>query len=384
MELELTSDQEIFAETTRKFLEDKADVTTLRGLRHDDRGYEPAYWRQGCELGWTSLLVAEEDGGGSISNEAVEDLMIVAYEFGRHAAPGPLIVTNIVASALSSFGTPEQKCEVLEGLLSGDVIATWAYAEPRPHGRLAEVSLEATQDGHGWSLNGTKVAVEAAGTAAQLLVTALTGGNLTQFLVPTDATGVTVTPMHTVDLTQRFSSVSFDGVAVPSSGVVGEVGGAAPHVERQLQMANALQCSEMVGAMDKAMDITIEWAFNRYSFGRPLASYQALKHRFADMKAWLESSHALADAAARALQDDALNAGELVSAAKAFIGQYGPELVQECVQMHGGIGVTFDHDLHLYLRRVTLHALLYGTVTDHRLRLTDILEGRRDAKGDGA
>ena len=144
--------------------------------------------------------------------------MLVAYEFGRHAAPGPLIATNIVASALGSSGTPEQKGEVLEGLLAGDVIATWAYAEPRPHDRLGEVSLEATPDGDGWTLNGTKVAVEAGGTAAQLLVTARTGGNLTQFLVPTDATGVTVTPMHTIDLTQRFSSVSFDGVSRPELG----------------------------------------------------------------------------------------------------------------------------------------------------------------------
>src|SRR4051812_36743855 len=101
MELQLSSDQEFFAETTRKFLEDKADVTALRDLRHDEKGYDPAYWRQGCELGWTSLLVSEDDGGGSISGEGVEDLMLVAFEFGRHTSPGPLIATNIVASALS-------------------------------------------------------------------------------------------------------------------------------------------------------------------------------------------------------------------------------------------------------------------------------------------
>ena len=384
MELELTSDQEFFAETTRKFLEDKADVTTLRGLRDDERGYDPAYWRQGCELGWTSLLVTEDDGGGSISGEGIEDLMLVAYEFGRHAAPGPLIAGNVAAAGLSAHGSPGQKADVLQGVLAGEVVATWAYAEPRPHNRLGEIALEATSDGDGWSLSGTKTAVEAGTTADYLLVTGRTGGGLTQFLVPTGSSGVTVTPMHTVDLTRRFASVSFERVSVPSSAVVGEVGAAAAQAEHQLQLANAMQCAEMVGAMDKAMDITVEWAFNRYSFGRPLASYQALKHRFADMKAWLESSHALADGAARALQDDASNAGELVSAAKAFIGNYGPELVQECVQMHGGIGVTFDHDMHLYLRRVSLDALLFGTVTEHRLRLTDILDSRANAKGDAA
>src|SRR5436305_11351716 len=128
--------------------------------------------------------------------------------------------------------------------------------------------------------------------------------------------------------------------------------------------------------MDVALEMTIDWAFNRYSFGRPLASYQELKHRFADMKMWEEASHAIADAATAAVNDEAGNAGELVSAAKAYVGEYGPELMHDCVQMHGGIGVTFDHDLHLYLRRVVIDSITYGTVADHRQRVTSILEKR--------
>ena len=381
MEPDITEDQEFFAETTRKYLEDKADVTTLRGLRHDPLGYDPAYWRQGCELGWTSLLVGEDDGGGSISGEGVVDLSLVAFEFGRHAAPGPLLATNAVAMALSRAGTPEQKGDVLAGILSGDVVASWAVAEPRPNDRLGAVAMPARRDGEGWSLEGTKLAVEAGGSAQQFLVSARTDDGLTQFLVPADAPGLTVRPMESVDLTRRFAALHFDGVKVAGSAVVGEVGGAADDVARQLRLVNVLQCAEMVGAMDKAMEITVDWAFNRYSFGRPLASYQALKHRFADMKTWLEASHGLADGAARAVQDDAADADELVSSAKAYIGHYGPELCHECVQMHGGIGVTFDHDLHLYLRRVTLDAVLFGTVTDHRLRLADILEARDETEG---
>jgi alkylation response protein AidB-like acyl-CoA dehydrogenase len=384
MELELTSDQEFFAETTRRFLEDKADVTALRGLRHDESGYEAGYWRQGCELGWTSLLVSEDDGGGSVSGEGVEDLMLVAYEFGSHASPGPLIATNVVASALSRSGSPQQKSDVLQGIIAGEIVASWAYAEARPRNHLGEVTLEAKPDGDGWSLTGTKVAVEAGGTAHYFLVTARTGEGLSQFLVGADTPGLTVKAMNSVDLTRRFSEVVFDGVQVPASSVVGVVGAAEGDAQSQLQLANAIQCAEMVGAMDKAMDITVEWAFNRYSFGRPLASYQALKHRFADMKMWLECSHALADTAARAVQDGAENADEMLSAAKAYIGQYGTELLHECVQMHGGIGVTFDHDMHLYVRRVTLDSALYGTVTDHRLRLADIVEAGLDAKGDAA
>jgi alkylation response protein AidB-like acyl-CoA dehydrogenase len=123
----------------------------------------------------------------------------------------------------------------------------------------------------------------------------------------------------------------------------------------------------------------VQWAFDRYSFGRPLASYQALKHRFADMMTWLQTSHALSDAAAAAVSEGRDDAVELVSAAKAYTGHYGSELMHDCVQMHGGIGVTFEHDIHLYLRRQTLNRSLHGTPAQHRLRITEALEREKDA-----
>ena len=138
-------------------------------------------------------------------------------------------------------------------------------------------------------------------------------------------------------------------------------------------MALVLCAAESVGAMQRAFDMTVEWAFDRYSFGRPLASYQALKHRFADMKAWLEGSHAIADAAATAVGAGAPDAEEQARAAKAFIGEYGSELMQECVQLHGGLGVTFEHDVHLFLRRHTLDRALFGTPAEHRRAIADIL-----------
>ena len=124
--------------------------------------------------------------------------------------------------------------------------------------------------------------------------------------------------------------------------------------------------------------MTVEWAFDRYSFGRPLASYQELKHRFADMKAWLEASHAVSDAATEAVAGGTPDAAELLSAAKAFIGTFGSELVQDCVQIHGGIGLTFDHDVHLFLRRHTVDRALYGTPAEHRQRLADLVEAKGD------
>jgi alkylation response protein AidB-like acyl-CoA dehydrogenase len=374
VELELTPDQRFFADTTRSFLTDRCPTSALRDARDDPEGFDRAYWRQGAELGWTSLLVPEDDGGGSISGRGLSDLTLVAFEFGRFAAPGPLAATNVVAGALARSGTEQQKAEVLPALMSGEKIGSWAYAEPRPSDRLGEIAMEATRTDGGFVLQGRKAPVESAGQCDVLLVTARDGDGLTQFLVPTDTAGVSVTPMKTVDLTRRFGRVSFDQVALPASAVVGEAGNAAADVEHQLQVAVVIQLAEMVGTMDRGLALTLDWLFNRYSFGRPLASYQELKHRFADMRAWLEAGHAIADAAAAHVQDETGRAAEYVSAGKSYLGHYGPEALHDCVQMHGGIGVTFEHDLHLFLRRVTLDAGLYGTVADHRERLTTILE----------
>ncbi len=151
--------------------------------------------------------------------------------------------------------------------------------------------------------------------------------------------------------------------------MLGRVGEADEDVERQLQDAVVLQCAEMAGAVDRVFAFTVEYAEDRYSFGRPLVSYQALKHRFADMKLWLEASHATAGAAARAVDTGSPLAGELVSVAKSYIGDHGPTILSECVQFHGGIGVTWDHDLHLYLRRVVQDRALFGTPRLHRERV---------------
>src|SRR5439155_23451890 len=220
---------------------------------------------------------------------------------------------------------------------------------------------------------------ESAAEADHLLVTGRTGDGLTQVLVPSGTDGVSIAPMQGVDLTRRFAVVSFDHVRVPLDAVIGDVGGAADTVERQLQRALVVLNAEAVGAMQAAFDMTVEWAFDRYSFGRPLASYQALKHRFADMKSWLEASYAISEVAADGVASGSPDAAELASVAKAFIGEYGNELMHECVQMHGGIGVTFEHDLHLFLRRQTVNRALYGTPAEHRQRIADLVEQREAA-----
>ena len=371
MLLELSPDQEFFRETTAKFLAALVPVDELRRRRDDPAGFDRDYWRRGAELGWTSLLVAEAHGGGSISGEGVVDLTLIAHELGHAAAPGPFVGTNVVAAALSANFT---HLDVLADLLAGTSIASWCLSEPPPADHLGTVQLHVRMDGPDVVLTGVKQPVESAAEAEHLLVTGRSGEGLTQVLVRTDAAGLVIDPLQTVDLTRRFSKVTFDEVRVPASDVIGEIGGASVQVERQLQLALLMLNAESVGAMQRAFEMTVEWAFDRYTFGRPLASYQELKHRFADMKSWLEASHAISDAAAAAVQAGAPEARELVSVAKAYIGQYGPELLHDCVQIHGGIGLTFEHDLHLFLRRVTVDRALLGTPADHRQRIATIVE----------
>jgi alkylation response protein AidB-like acyl-CoA dehydrogenase len=345
----------------------------MRKLREHPAGYEEEYWRQGSELGWTSLLVPEERGGGSLSGAGLVDATLLAHEFGRHAAPGPFVPCNVVAAALGAED-PARPGPVLADLIAGSSVVSWCFTEAPPEGHRPEgLSLDVSVHGAEVVLNGVKRPVESAAQAGYLLVSGRTGHRFTQVLVPTGAPGVTLEPMQSVDLTRRFWMVSLENVRLPIDAVVGDVGGAGDSVEHQLRLALVLAAAESVGAMERAFDMTVQWAFNRYSFGRPLASYQELKHRFADMKTWLEAGHAVTDAAAAAVDAGATDAGELVSVAAAFVGEYGGEMLQDCVQIHGGIGLTYDHDLHLLLRRVTLNRALLGTPALHRRRIAELL-----------
>ncbi|HTZ08538.1 MAG TPA: acyl-CoA dehydrogenase family protein [Acidimicrobiales bacterium] len=372
MLLKPTADQQSLRETTARFLAATVPPGRLRELHRDDAGFDRAWWERGAELGWTSLLVPEAGGGGSVSGRPVVDATRLAHEFGFHAAPGPLLPCNLVAAALGA-ARPSHP-EVLKGLLSGSVVGSWCLTEARPDGARPEgIATTVTLEGGELVVEGSKRPVESAAQAQWLLVTGRTGSGLTQVLVPAATPGVRLEPMTSVDLTRRFWAARFEGVRVPVEMAVGPVGGAAPQVERQLRCGLVLLAAESVGAMQRAFETTLQWSFDRYTFGRPLASYQELKHRFADMKTWLETGHALADAAAAALDEDDPGAAELVSAAAAFIGEYGAELVQDCVQIHGGIGLTYEHDLHLLLRRVTLNRTVLGTPAQHRRRIAALL-----------
>jgi alkylation response protein AidB-like acyl-CoA dehydrogenase len=360
VELQLTEDQSFLLDTTRRFLDASASMPAVRALEQDPAGFAAPWWRQGAELGWTSMLVPEALGGGSLSEHGLLDLVLVAEEMGRHVAPGPLVPVNVVAAAIARAGTPEQQEAVLPPLLDGSAVAAWCGPSP----------VAATAGGDGWVLTGSVAAVEAGASADHLLVAATTGAEVLQLLVPAATPGVTIEPLAGLDLVRRHATVTFADVRAPAGAVVGEP------VEHSLQLACVLQCAETCGAIDVVFAMTVEYLGDRYSFGRPLSSYQALKHRLADDKVVLEACHAAATAAARAVATSSADAAELVSVAKSWIGPHATELIQDAVQLHGGIGVTWEHDLHVYLRRATVNRVLHGTPEWHADRVAAALLGR--------
>ena len=373
MNFELNEDQRFFQETTRRFLESESPLSAVRSLYEHPEGFERAYWSGAAELGWTSPFVPEGHGGGSLSDNPLADLVIVAEEMGRLVAPGPFLPVNVVAAAVAQAGTADQQAAVLPGLAAGETVATWAFAEANDRWDGEGVGTTATPSGGGFVLRGTKRYVEAAASAEQLLVTARSDAGLTQFLVPTATPGVTVVPGRSVDLTRRFGDVRFDGVEVPASAVLGAVGDAGPQVERQLQIALALQVAETAGMMDRVFEFTFEYLGDRWTFGRPLASYQALKHRVADMRLWLETARGCTDAVADAVGTGTADAARVASVAKAYVAEYSIALLSDCVQMNGGIAVTWEHDMHLYERRGSVNRAVYGNEYHHYERLCRLI-----------
>jgi alkylation response protein AidB-like acyl-CoA dehydrogenase len=357
----------LFASTTQSFLEKEASLSRVRELHAAGISFETDWWRRAAELGWTSVLVPEELGGGSVSGDGVADLALVAELAGRTVAPGPLHPVSTVLAGLGD--APENHEATIESLISGEVVASWAVYEPGKPWSPLEAAVTATPTETGYRIDGVKDRVEAGAESGVLLVVARCDGAVRQFLVPTDAPEVRVETQRSIDMVKSYARVHFDGVEVDASSVVGTAEQTPALIARQSQIAQVLQCAEVVGILDTVLAFTIQWGLDRHSFGRPLASYQALKHKYADLKIWFEACRATTNAAVAEVAARSPGAEMAVSVAKSYVGEHAPGMLQDCVQLHGGIGVTWEHDLHLYLRRVTLYRSMFGTPEDHNLRV---------------
>jgi alkylation response protein AidB-like acyl-CoA dehydrogenase len=358
MELALDEDQELFHETTVRFIESELPVERTRALHDDPVGFDRDWLTAAAELGWFTMLVPEADGGGSVSGDGLIDATLIAEEIGRFVQPGPFIPMNVVAAAIATSGTDIQRAEFLPALMAGETIASWAFADANGNWDLG-TGLVATKTSDGFTLAGRRGYVQDAAAADVVLVTATLDGRPGQFLVPTGAAGVSITPLACLDLSRRLAHVDFDQVAVDACAQLGD-GDATDALERQLQIALALVVAETVGAMDALFSMTVEYSKDRIAFGRPIGSFQALKHIMADDAMTLETCKAGATAAARVVQDHAEDAAEIVSMVAAYVGDMSDQLAQDCLQIHGGIGFTWEHDLHLLMRRIRTNAVIYG------------------------
>jgi alkylation response protein AidB-like acyl-CoA dehydrogenase len=370
--LELTEDQEFFRDTTRRFIESEAPISSVRDLEQHPHGFERDWWRQAAELGWTAMLVPESAGGGSLSGRPLSDAAIVAEEMGRFASPGPFLPCNVVAAALGQ-AVDGGHAEVLASIIAGQAVAAWALGEPGSRWDPTRGSATVEIRGGDLVVSGIKSYVEAAGAADFLLVVARTDAGLAQVLVPAGAAGLTVVPARSLDLVRRFGEVRLDAVRLPRSAALGPIGGAAGDIERQLEIALALQCAETIGALDRVFEFTLAYMGDRQAFGRQISSFQALKHRVADLLLLLETAKGCVDAAVRSVDEGTEGAAIEASVAKAYVGDQALHILQECMQFHGGISVTWEHDIHLYLRRATVNRAVFGTPEQHRERICSLL-----------
>jgi alkylation response protein AidB-like acyl-CoA dehydrogenase len=256
--------------------------------------------------------------------------------------------------------------------MEGKITAAWAYEEPDSRWQPSDLATTVEADEEWVAVNGRKTLVQYGADVDYFLVTGRTGSGFTQVLIPSGHPGVSVRRLRSLDLLHDYAQVDLDRAQVPMSFIVGEIGGAGGQVARQLHLYAALQCAETVGGLQEVFDFTVEYARNRYAFGRPIGSFQALKHRIADVLSWLESCNGAAEAVASETDENKL--ATTTSAAMAYIGTYGPQILQDCTQIHGGIGLTWEHDLHLYLRRATSNRGILGTPDEHKEWLCAHLE----------
>ena len=359
MDSAATDDQRMLLETSERFIQGVHPLPKVRGSAFDDATHRSDYLRRSAELGWYSMLVPEELGGGSVTANGLVDATLIASKRGAGLQPGPFVGTNVVAHALARAGTDEQRSTILPTLIAGEATAAWAVGAPYVAASSGG-EIRAASSGGDIELSGRATLVQDAASSSWLLVTAAGDDGPVQVLVAADTAGIAVVESDSLDLSRRFAEVGFDSVRVPASATVGASGSDDELVTEQVALACVLTAAETVGAMDRDFEMALQYAKDRIAFGRPIGSFQAIKHLLADTSLALEMSKAITLAAAEILGSGDAYGPQAAAMAKAFVSDSGIELAQSCFQVFGGIGFTWEHDQHLYLRRITTDALLFG------------------------
>ncbi|MBP1688050.1 MAG: acyl-CoA dehydrogenase [Deltaproteobacteria bacterium] len=367
MDLVFSDEQEMLRQSARQFLDTECPPTHVRKMMADDAGYAEDQWKKMAELGWMGLSFPEEYGGSGLG---MVELGILFEEMGRAVMPGPFLPTVLAGLAIDIGGSEKQKQRYLREICAGRLKATIAQVEPNGRWDALGIELPAKKDGKTYQLSGTKTYVADAHNAGLLVVVARTRGKgpegVTLFLVESQQQGVKTTLLRTMDQTRKLCEVRFDNVMVGRDAVLGKANKGWLLLEQVIDRARVLLSAEMCGGAQKVLDMSVDYAKVREQFGRPIGSFQAIQHKCANMLLQTESAKSATHYAAVALANDAPDAHLAACMAKAYCSDAYRLIAAEGIQIHGGIGFTWEHDMHLYFKRAKGAEIMYGDASANR------------------
>ena len=376
MNFGFNEEQELLRNTARKFFENECPSDMVRKLMETPEGMSAELWKKLAEQGWLGLIYPEQYDGMALG---LVDLVVLMEEMGRAVAPGPYFSTVLLGGlAILEAGGEGQKEEWLPKIAAGDKRVALAWMEPSAQLGPAGVTLTAVDKGGKYALSGTKLFVHDAHTADALVVAARTrpgagADGVSLFLLPKGTKGLEVTLLPTMDQTRKLCEVACSDVTVGGDALLGAAGSGWAPLARVLDRATVALCAEMCGGAQKVLDMTVEYAKIRQAFGRPIGSYQGVKHRAADMLVDVENSKSITYYAAWALDEGSPEAPLAVSMAKAYVSDAFRRVSAAGIQLHGGIGFTWEHDLHLYFKRAKGSEFTFGDATHHRERVAQLV-----------
>ena len=375
MSMTFTEEQDEFRTSVRRFLEQRSSSADVRRLMETDEGYDPAVWQQMAgQLGLQGLALPEEYGG---SGYGFIEQIAVLEEMGRALLCAPYFSSVVLAgTAVMQSGDDAAKTDLLPGIADGSVIATLAWVENPAEWGTGSLSTTAKRSGDGYAIDGTKTLVLDGHTASLIFVVARAGGGPSLFAVDASASGLTRRKLETLDMTRKVAALEF--AATPAR-LIADEGAAAGILDRTLRLAAVALAAEQVGAAQKCLDMSVEYAKLRVQFGRPIGSFQAIKHKCADMLLEVESARSAAYYAAWAAADGSDELSLLASLAKAYCSDAFANAATENIQIHGGIGFTWEHDAHLYYRRAKSTEQFLGSPSEHRDLLARRLLAAKEA-----
>jgi alkylation response protein AidB-like acyl-CoA dehydrogenase len=363
MDFAFSSDQTLLRNAARAFLDEHMKPATARLLWDDPRGESESLWKEMAQLGWLGLSVPEAHGGSGLG---MVETAIVLEELGRAACPGPYWPTALFAHAVAQVGTAAQQKRWLPAVSTGEARAALALLDADLDWRPEAVATRAEKSAGGWTLTGLKRYVPWAHVASVLLVPAQTPDGLALFLVDPAASGLTLTPLTPMDPGTRWFTLALQRVPATAEAVLGAPGAAGPLLEALLRRGAVGAAAEMLGAARRCLDMSVAYAKVREQFGQPIGSFQAIRHKCAEMLLEVENAHAAVYYAAWALDAEAADATLAASVAKAYVGEATRKVCGEAIQVHGGIGFTWEYDLHMYFKRAKALETMYGDADHHR------------------